>query len=262
MPGMQFVEERRNAILHHLEKHGRVTVNLLSEEMAVSAVTIRQDLRVLEEAGLLKRTYGGAVRRTPIPTVPELSFHYRQEQNSREKERIGAAAAQLVQNGYSIALDASTTAAALVPFLKPLAELTVVTNSLYIAESFLDSPHIQVLMPGGRLRRDAISLVGRPELLPKINLHVGFFGAVGLSEIAGVCDVDLDEVMIKQAMIQRCLQRVVVADSSKWGRLAPYTVIEPRNLTRIITTSLAAPESIAPFHRLGVQVDQVPLKDD
>ncbi len=255
MSNMQFVEERRNAILSRLEQDGRVSVNTLSEEMGVSTVTIRQDLRALEQAGLLKRTYGGAIRRGSVQTVPELSFHVRLAQNSREKDLIGAAAAQLVENGFSIALDASTTAAAIIPFLKNFTELTIVTNSLYIAQSLLDSPHIQVLMPGGRLRRDAISLVGRRELLPTINLNIGFIGAVGLSELSGVGDVDPDEVIIKQAMVERCLQRVVVADSSKWGRLAPYTVMGADAITRIITTSKAPPELVAHFRRAGVQVD-------
>src|SRR5262249_13339657 len=144
MPETQFVEERRNAILNRLEQFGRVSVNHLSEEMGVSTVTIRQDLAALEQAGLLKRTYGGAIRRSSVQPVPELSFHIRQGQNSREKELIGTAAAQLIENGYSIALDASTTAAAMVPFLKQFTALTIVTNSLYIAQSFLDSPRIQV----------------------------------------------------------------------------------------------------------------------
>ncbi len=262
MAHTQFVEERRSAILDRLGQDGRVSVNILSEEMGVSSVTIRQDLRALEQAGLLRRTYGGAIRRAGIQAIPELSFHIRQGQNSREKEVIAAAAAALVHNGDSIALDASTTAAALVPFLKLLGELTVVTNSLYIAQSFLDSPQIEVLMPGGKLRRDAISLVGRPELLPNINLNIGFIGAVGLSETGGVTDVDPGEVLIKQAMSQRCVNSIVIADSCKWGRLAPYTVIEPQRITRIITTEKAPGVLVEYFRNIGVQVDLLPLKGE
>ena len=262
MPEPQFVEERRKVILKHIEQYGRVSVNALSEEMGVSSVTIRQDLRALEQAGLLQRTYGGAIRRSGVQTVPELAFHVRQGQHSREKELIGAAAAALVHDGDSIALDASTTAAAVIPFLKTISALTVVTNSLYIAQSFLDSPHIEVLMPGGKLRRDAISLIGRPELLPNINIHIGFFGGIGLSETGGVSDVDPGEVLIKQAMNERCLQSVVLVDSSKWGRLAPYTVIGPRQITHIITTDKAPHNLVQFFCDLGVQVDLLPTASD
>src|SRR5262249_53972269 len=136
------------------------------------------------------------------------------------------------------------------------------TNSLYIAQSFLDSPQIEVLMPGGRLRRDAISLVGRPDLLPNINLNIGFFGSVGLSEIGGGTDIDPEEVVIKQAMSQGCAKSAVIADSSKWGRLTPYTVIEPQNITRIMTTELAPAELVEYFRKIGVQVDLLPMKGE
>ncbi len=259
MSDLPFVEERRTTILDRLDQFGRVSVNALSDELGVSAVTIRQDLRMLEQSGLLKRTYGGAIRRVSRQTIPELSFHMRQEQAVHEKEAIGAAAAALVHSGDSIALDASTTAFALVAHLKLLENITVVTNSLVTAQAFLDSPHVQVLMPGGSLRRDSISLIGRPELLPNINLHIGFFGAVGLSEVGGVSDIDPGEVQIKQAMIERCLKTVVLADSSKWGRLAPYTVIEARAISQIITTDKAPAPLVARFREVGVQVDLVAL---
>jgi DeoR family transcriptional regulator of aga operon len=261
LPDSQFVEERRGAILSRLEQFGRVEVNELSTEMGVSTVTIRQDLRALEVAGLLKRTYGGAIRRSAAQPIPELSFHIRQGQNSREKERIGAAAAALVDNGFSIALDASTTAAAIVPHLKELTNLTVVTNSLYIAQSFLDSPHIHVLMPGGTLRRDAISLVGRPELLPNINLNLGFFGAVGISESGGVSDVDPGEVLIKQALMKRCAEAIIIADSSKWGRLAPYTVIAPGAIRHIISTTRAPAAMVDAFRESGTRIELLPIDE-
>jgi DeoR/GlpR family transcriptional regulator of sugar metabolism len=255
MSDMQFLEERRKAILGRLQQFGRVSVNTLSEEMGVSTVTIRQDLRALEQLGLLKRTYGGAIRRLPEQTVAEFSFHIRQEQNAAEKDIVARAAALLVKEGDSIALDASTTAYAMVPYLKTLTDLTVVTNSLAIAQSLLDSPHIQVLMPGGRLRRDSISLVGRPELLPDINLNIGFVGAVGITALGGVGDIDPDEVAIKRAMIARCITTVVIADSTKWGRLAPYTVLAPDAIQHVIT-SIHAPQSlIDTFKDKNIRVD-------
>src|SRR5258708_36613520 len=117
MPDLQFVEERRSEILSQIEQYGRVSVNTLSEAMGVSSVTIRQDLRALEKAGLLKRTYGGAIRRSGVQTIPELSFHIRQGQNSREKELIGTAAAALVHTGGSTAPHPMSPPADLCPVL-------------------------------------------------------------------------------------------------------------------------------------------------
>lgn len=253
-----FVEERRRAIVDQLKKHGRVSVNQLSEALHVSTVTIRQDLRALEDTGMLDRTYGGAVLRTfSSSAAPELSFGIRQNTRSHEKEAIGAAAAKLVKNGYAVALDGSTTAYAIIPHLKQLEKITVVTNSLIVAQGFLDAPHITVLMPGGRLRRDSVGLVGRPEDLPNINLNVGFFGTSGISPEFGVTERDPDEANMKKAMMAYCLVRVVVADASKWGQIAPYTIAKVDSIHRMITTVDAPAEIVRQCQAQGVHVERV-----
>jgi DeoR/GlpR family transcriptional regulator of sugar metabolism len=252
-----FVEERRRVILNQLQQHGRVSVKELSDAMHVSAVTIRQDLRALEEEGLLERTYGGAVRRTTT-TLPELSFHVRLGKRQRGKQAIAAAAAQYVEDGFTIGLDASTTVYSMVGALKRFQKLTVITNSFVIAQSFLDSPHIQVLVPGGRLRRDSISIVGRPEGLLDINLNIGFFGARGVSLNSGISDVDADEVQMKSAMVARCVSTVILVDGSKWGQVAAYTFAKPQQIARIITTDDAPLELVEQFREQGVAVDLVP----
>ncbi len=249
-----FVEERRRVILDQLRDQGRVLVKELSDLMAVSAVTIRQDLRALEEEGLLERTYGGAVPRQSTTVMPELSFHVRQSKQRREKTMIAAAAAALVKEGDSVALDASSTVHALIPHLKTFRKLMVVTNSLIIAQSFLDSPQIQVMLPGGRLRRDSISIVGAPEGLPDINFNIGFFSARGIALLSGVSDVDADEVMIKQVMAQRCVRTVVLVDDSKWGQVAPYTFLRLDQVAHVITNVGAPFDRVAEVRALGIDV--------
>jgi DeoR family fructose operon transcriptional repressor len=255
-----FVEERRRVILDQLKEAGRVSVKDLSALMNVSAVTIRQDLRALEEVGMLERTYGGAVRRESASILPEMSFHVRLGKKRREKEAIAAAAAAFVEEGFTVALDASSTAYALVPYLKAFKKLTVVTNSLITAQSFLDSPQINVLLPGGRLRRDSISIVGRTDGLPDVNLNIGFFSARGVSLLGGISDVDSDEVAIKQAMVARCVAPVIVVDGSKWGQVAPYTFIKSELIQHIITSDDAPTEMVAQFRELRVRVDVVAAK--
>jgi DeoR family fructose operon transcriptional repressor len=257
-----FVEERRRAILDQLKQNGRVSVRTLSETMSVSAVTIRQDLRALEEEGLLERTYGGAVRRENPAVLLELSFHTRLKKRRRAKEALAAAAAALLQEDISVAMDASTTVFALVPYIKACPKLTVVTNCLTTAQNFLDSPHIQVLLPGGRLRRDSISIVGNPNGLPDINLNVGFFGAHGLSLLSGVSDVDADEVSLKRAMVARCAAVVILVDGGKWGQIAPYTFARFEQVARIITTDDAPAEQVAQVRDAGTQVDVVAVGVD
>lgn len=253
-----FVEERRRVILEELRDQGRVSVKHLSDRLGVSAVTIRQDLRALEDEGLLERTYGGAVRRDGAAPALELSFHIRQTKKRDEKMAIAHHAASMIQEGYSVALDASSTVFALVPMLKTFHKLTVVTNSLMVAQSLLDSPRIQVLLPGGRLRRDSISIVGVPHGLPDINFNVGFFGARGITAAEGVTDIDADEVAVKRAMVERCVKTAVLVDGSKWGQVAPFTFLRAEDHPVMITTADAAPAQVDALRAAGVQVEVAP----
>jgi DeoR family fructose operon transcriptional repressor len=227
--------------------------------MKVSAVTIRQDLRALEDDGLLERTYGGAVRRESSSIPPELSFHVRMHKNRQNKEAIAAHAVRLIHEGDTIVLDASSTAYAMVAHVKQFQKMTVVTNSLVVAQSFLDSAHVQLLVPGGRLRRDSISIVGRPDAIPDVNINVGFFGARGISRHGGISDVDPDEVAVKQAMIARCVQKIIIADGSKWGQVAPYTFVRPEQVDCIITTPDAPISLVREFQERGVEVDIISM---
>jgi DeoR/GlpR family transcriptional regulator of sugar metabolism len=256
-----FLEERRRSILEMLKQHGRVSVNALSEKLNVSTVTIRQDLRALEEEGLLERTYGGAVLRSSPPPVAELSFETRREKHRAEKDAIGQAAAALVQDGFGIALDASSTAYAITPYLKRFDSLTVVTNSLIVAQQFLHTPRIRVLLPAGRLRRDSISVVGNSASLPDINLNIGFFGARGLSPEAGATEISQEEAEMKRAIIARCIAPVLVVDGSKWGQIAPYTFMETDAITHIITTDNAPLQAFEPFRARGAIVDMVSVEE-
>lgn len=259
VPDPLFLEERRRAIIELLEQRGRVTVKELSEEMQVSEVTIRQDLSALKEQGLLERTYGGAVARGGVSGLKELSFNTRQGQMRRAKDAIAGAAAAWIHDGYSIALDSSTTVYTLVPYLKKHEKLTLVTNGLMLAQSFLDNDDRQarVLLIGGRLRRDSISLVGMPESLPNVNLNVGFFSAHAIDENAGASDLDPDEVTVRQAMIARCAHPIFLIDGSKWGQIAPYTILPTAKLEHIITSSDAPPAQVERFRELGIRVDVV-----
>lgn len=255
-----FVAERRRAILTKLKADGRVFVNDLSEELHVSTVTIRQDLRALEREGLLERTYGGAVSTNTVAGFPpELSFDLRSTRNRSAKASIGAAAAEMVREGDSLALDASTTAFALVPFLRHFKKLTIVTNNLVVAQSFPNQTGIEVFLPGGRFKKETRSIVGQPGALPDINLNIGFFGAGGISLRGGMSDIDPDEVHMKQAMMARCVAPVVVVDGSKWGQIAPYMVLPSREIERIITTANAPANLVEQFRQAGIQVDVIPF---
>jgi len=174
----------------------------LTARFGVSAVTIRQDLRVLEVEGRVVRAHGGAL--APGRSRPERAFEVRERLQRDEKERIGATAAALVVDGESIALDASTTALAMARHLKARGgwvHLTVITNGLRIASELAGHPGITVAMPGGFVRWEALSVVGPlgRGLLEKVNIQKAFMGAAGYTLETGLSDATDDEAQIKGA---------------------------------------------------------------
>ncbi len=245
--------ERRQNILAALEGAGELSVGDLSARFDVSEVTIRQDLQALSDQGLLLRTRGRAFATS---VMPEFSFDIRQQQYAAQKRRIGQAAAALVNHGDTLFLDASTTAQAIIPHLKSFSELTVITNSLKAALSLLDAPQIHVILPGGHLRRESISLVGQPldNSLEGINVQIGFFGARGVAVEEGLTDVNLSEVAMKRAMVECCRRVVGVADARKWGHVAAATFARLDQVHFLITDTEAPVGLIQEIRTRGVEV--------
>jgi DeoR/GlpR family transcriptional regulator of sugar metabolism len=245
--------ERRQAILNALAEAGQLSVGELSARFNVSEVTIRMDLQALHEQNLVLRTRGGAVSSA---ILPEFSFDVRRQQNAERKARIGKRAAQLVHSGDSIALDASTTALSIIPYIKHLSELTVVTNSLKAAFSLLPLPRVHVIVPGGFLRKDSISLVGQfdQNLLKEIHVRIGFFGTRGATLERGLTDVNLDEVRAKRQLVGLCQTVVCVLDGRKWGQVAVATFADLEQIDQMITDESAPLDQVETFRKRGIEV--------
>ncbi len=253
-----FLEERLDQITSLLYEQGRVSVADLSERFGVSPVTIRNDLGTLEQQGRLIRTHGGAMP-SPILGTELPAFALRKELHLPQKEKIGEAAAALVRDGDSIALDASTTAWQIARHLKDRQELTVVTNGLFVALEFLDSPGVTVVMPGGSLRVASASLVGDQGagILERYHVQKGFFGAGGFTLQEGLTDTSQYEVELKRRMVQRSKQVIAVIDSSKWGQVtfASLTVVD--ELDHVISDRAAPSDMVNELRKSGVRVTLV-----
>ncbi|TFG71502.1 MAG: DeoR/GlpR transcriptional regulator [Anaerolineales bacterium] len=252
-----FLEERRQEILKFVVQQGRASVTELSERFNVSDVTIRADLQALADSALIVRTYGGAI--PPVNSIYELSLNRRRQQQQVEKQRIGEVASHLIADGEAIFLDSSSTALTITPYIKQLRDLTVVTNSLVIAQEMLSAPNIAVVMPGGTLHPDTVSLsdpLGL-ELLKRYNIAWGFFGAYGLSLSVGLTDVTATEAVVKRPLVAMCRQVVVVLDGTKWGRegVASYAALSDVNV--IITDVGAPPDMVEAVQALGILVSVV-----
>ena len=253
-----FLEERLDQIGALLHEQGRVSVVDLSERFGVSAVTIRNDLGTLEQQGRLVRTHGGAMA-LPDLGIELPAFALRKELHLPQKEKIGQAAAALVRDGDSIALDASTTAWQIARHLKDRRELTIVTNGLFVALEFLDSPGVTVVMPGGTLRVASASLIGDQGacILERYHVQKGFFGAGGFTLEEGLTDTNQYEVELKQRMVERSKKVIAIVDSSKWGQVTFAALASVAQLDRVITDDSAPPEMIAALRERSIEVTLV-----
>jgi DeoR/GlpR family transcriptional regulator of sugar metabolism len=248
--------ERQEQIFDLLNQNGRASVSELSQLFKVSEVTVRADLHMLAAQNLIVRTHGGAV---VAPRAPELSLVLRRDQMVQEKKRIGVAAAEFVANGDAIFLDASSTTLALARNLRNYRDLTILTNSLVVAQAMLEAPGVTIVMTGGIVQRDTVSLMGTEGLaiLRKYNIKTGFFGAHGLSFPEGLTDVSADEAEVKREVVSMCRQIIALIDASKWGRVGPASFANPQDIHIIITDEQAPVGLVEQARSIGTRILQV-----
>jgi DeoR/GlpR family transcriptional regulator of sugar metabolism len=245
-PGDVFARERQEHIVRIVEEHGRARVGDLAARFGVSAVTIRKDLVTLESERRLVRTHGGAI--AVDRSRPELAFEIRERLQADEKLRIGAAAAALVHDGESIVMDASTTALSVARHLKDRrgwSQLTVITNGLRLASELAGHPGITVLMLGGRVRWEALSVVGQlgDGLFKRINVQKAFLGAAGFTPDSGLADATDEEAQIKRAMVAAAREVIAIVDHTKWERAA-FATFCPTDRISVVLTDEAAPDAM------------------
>jgi DeoR/GlpR family transcriptional regulator of sugar metabolism len=260
-PQRVFASERQQHIARIVEEQGRAIVAELAVRFAVSEVTIRKDLRVLQTEGRVVSAHGGAL--APGRSRPERAFEVRERLQREQKEQIGAAAAALVVDGESIALDASTTAFAMARHLKARGRwvhLTVVTNGLRIASELAGHPGITVAMPGGFVRWEALSVVGPlgGGLLEKINIQKAFMGAAGYTVDTGLSDATDEEAQIKRLIVDAAREVVALIDHTKWGRAAFATFCPTDRLTAVVTDAQAPADLIDALRRRQILVHVAP----
>jgi DeoR family transcriptional regulator of aga operon/DeoR family fructose operon transcriptional repressor len=259
--------DRRERISQLVGANGRASVAQLSQLLSVSEATVRKDLAVLEGEGRLLRTHGGASagrsQGAGMRSRDELAFEVRERLQVAEKAAIGRAAAELVKDGDSIALDASTTALHVARNLTTRNELTVLTNGIRIAAELAGLPGITVLMPGGVLRWEGFSLVGEwgDVMLRRVHIQTAFVGAVGFTLDQGLTDVNAGEAEFKRLLVEAAREVVAVIDHSKWNRVAFATFCSADRVDLVITDSGAPAAMVEAVRVRGVEVRTVEVSD-
>lgn len=250
--------ERRQEILTLITKRSRVSVDHLAHHFGVSHSSIRRDLSQLHEDGLITRTYGGAVAVNGIAT--ETPFDERQVSNFEEKDRIGKAAAKLIEEGETIFIDGGTTTECMLPYLMNK-RITVVTYGLNIVNRLSSSHTVTVISSGGSLHQPSLTFNGVFALhnLQSYNIRYDktFMAASGVSLAAGVTNASLEEIQIKRKAIEVGQYNVLLVDASKIGVIRAGLIAPLSDIQRLISGEEAASEEIAAMRTAGVCVELV-----
>jgi len=223
--------QRRVLILNKLETEGQVDVLSLSKELNVSEVTIRNDLKRLEQKNALIRARGGAFKIERVGT--DFTLSDKNKQHNEQKKRIGKAAADLIEEGDTIILDSGTTTLEIARNLADTGELTVITNALNIANQLAEHPKVNIIIPGGFLRKNSLSLIGTTaeESFKSYFCDKLFLAVDGFSVSYGLSTPNVEEAHLNRMMMSISKQVIVVADSSKFHKrsfafIAPITDID------------------------------------
>ncbi|MEO6571245.1 MAG: DeoR/GlpR family DNA-binding transcription regulator [Ilumatobacteraceae bacterium] len=248
--------QRQEQIASHVRRVGAVRVAELAEQLDVSEMTVRRDLDVLDEAGLLAKVHGGATVRFDH-SADEPGFQAKLLRNTREKAAIAATAAMLTGAGAAIGITAGTTTVRLAEELVAMPRLTVVTNSIPVANVFHAAPRADrtvVLVGGERTPSDALVGPVAGASLRSFHLDTVFMGVHGMHARAGFTTPNLLEADTNRAFVDATDQLVVVSDHTKWG-LSGLATIAPLSDASVCVIDDGLPDDAR--EALGAQVGRL-----
>lgn len=225
---------RQTIILKTARRNGKVDAASLAQKLDVAVQTIRRDLRIMCDAGLLERVHGGAV--LPLG-VRNVGYEDRRSLNRDAKQRIAQRAAMLIPDHATLFLNIGTTTEAVARALRDHRELMVVTNNLNVANILADHSRCEVVVAGGRLRRADGGLVGDLAALAIARFKVDYaiIGASAIDPDGDLLDFDPEEVRVSRQIIDAARARMVVADASKLTRKAPVRIASLAEVDHFVT---------------------------
>jgi DeoR family transcriptional regulator, aga operon transcriptional repressor len=253
---------RLQAILKLLARSERVLVEELCSEFESSPATIRRDLEILEQHGLLIRDHGGAVSVAPLfygAFAEDYSFQEQVTRQHGEKKRIALAAAELVQDGETVTISAGTTTTQVARGISFSKRVTLFTNAVNMAMELGRRRNLTVHLTGGVMRGSWFSLVG-PEAIEsaqRVIVDRAFLSVSGITPEAGLTDFHPEEAAVNRIFLAHARKRIIVADHTKFSVLASHVVADLKNVDIIITGIEALDELVQPYVDMGIEVRRV-----
>lgn len=247
--------ERRLALIELLEEQDVFSVEMLSQRFGVSTQTIRRDLQALEDQGLVRRTYGGAIARSNHSSH-ELAFHTREETNKPQKQSIARAAIGFVAPGQTLMFDASSTVLHLARLLPMEFEATAVVNALPIAYELSRRANLNVTLLGGTLRHTSLSFVGplAEATLRKLFVDTAVISAKACSVTHGLTEANPFEAQLKEFVVAKSGRVLALIDSTKLGLTALVQFAPISCIQTLITDYGADPNTVEALRQSGLEV--------
>lgn len=248
------ITERHQLILQKLKETGKVSILELSEEMEVSGVTIRKDLKLLEDKHLLFRTHGGASINNPY--AMERTIHEKSGINADIKNKIAKAAQPLLAGHDSIIIGSGTTVFEFARCLEPQEHLTVITPAVKVTLELSNRQNIDVLQLGGMIRPNSSSVAGAiaERILNDISCGVLFLGMDGIDLDFGFSITNFAEATLNQRMIEAAQKVVVLADSTKFDKRGLGKVCNFDQVQYVVTDNGVSEKTIEGLEERGVHV--------
>lgn len=246
--------ERHQHILDVLKTEGKVNVLDLCNDLNVSSVTIRKDLKLLETKNLLFRTHGGATLSNPYTT----DRHVSEKENIKagEKTDIGKAAAALIEPDDCIIIGSGTTVQFLARAIKPQSKLTVITAALNVATELNEHPDIEVLVLGGILRKSSSSGTGlyAEQMLKDFSCSKLYLGVDGIDLEFGITTTHIMEAQLNRKMIDAAQKTIVLTDSSKFGKRGFGRICGLEEVDQVITDKGISGHMLEKLKGMGIEV--------
>ncbi|MBQ7173458.1 MAG: DeoR/GlpR transcriptional regulator [Clostridia bacterium] len=235
------VEERQAKILEYLVADPDLTVRELAAKLFVSEPTIRRDFTELAERGLLRKVHGGAIVKEGSADR-EIPFLLRENERSSIKSEMGRRAVEYVEEGMVLMLDGSTSAYHLVPYLSRFKDILVVTSGAKTAVSLAEA-NIRTFCTGGQMIIHSFSYIGEQaeSFVRHINADLLFFSCNGLSDDGYMTERKLEEASMRRVMFERCRKKILLLDSSKFGKTAFYNMGSVSEIDAIVSDAPLPP---------------------
>jgi DeoR family transcriptional regulator, glycerol-3-phosphate regulon repressor len=248
------LSERQTAILHRARAFGRVEVEALATEFAVTTQTIRRDLNELSQSGLIARVHGGAVSNARVANV---GYAERRVVSAPEKRRIGERCAAMIPDGCSVILNIGTTTEEVARALAGHRDLVVITNNLNVVSILSGTPGKDLILTGGIVRQGDGAIVGDEavEFIRKFKADFAVIGCSALDEDGAIMDYDLREVAVSRAIVENARRTILVCDRLKFERSAPIRICSAADIHAFVTDAAPPPAFVEVCARAGVTIE-------